>query len=251
MKSRLASVRAAGGLDRVDRAVQLLEDEWRRHGEVQLEDFWTDQNRTGAADPDESVGVLAALIKADLRRRFDQGQTPAVCGYLDRFPELRGRRQPRPEPGLRGVLPERRAGHCAGRRVVLRPVPGVEKLAGLAASLPSPVQPGGRSEATSLPRFPEPGEDFEEFHLLSLLGDGGTSRVFLAKDLSLGGKQVALKVTLDRGQEPKAPRGARSSAHRPGQFGDLSARRRRSAGCRCRTGPGLPLDEDHRRRQAR
>ncbi len=29
------------------------------------------------------------------------------------------------------------------------------------------------------------------------------SRVFLARDLSLGGKQVVLKVTLDRGQEPK------------------------------------------------
>ena len=37
MKSRLASVRAASGLDRVDRAVQLLEDEWQRHGEVQFE----------------------------------------------------------------------------------------------------------------------------------------------------------------------------------------------------------------------
>ena len=41
MKSRLASVRAAGGLDRVNRAVQLLEDEWQQHGEVQLEHFWT------------------------------------------------------------------------------------------------------------------------------------------------------------------------------------------------------------------
>ena len=34
MKSRLASVRAAGGLERVNRAVQLLEDEWQQHGEV-------------------------------------------------------------------------------------------------------------------------------------------------------------------------------------------------------------------------
>ena len=47
MKSRLASVRAEGGLDRVDRAVQLLEDEWRRHGEVRLESFWADQHRCG------------------------------------------------------------------------------------------------------------------------------------------------------------------------------------------------------------
>ena len=29
-----------GGLDRVDLAVQLLEDEWRAHGEVALERLW-------------------------------------------------------------------------------------------------------------------------------------------------------------------------------------------------------------------
>src|SRR5208282_5709961 len=53
------------------------------------------------------------------------------------------------------------------------------------------------------PRFPNEGDCFEEFQLVSLLGCGGTSRVFLARDLSLGGKQVVLKVSLDRGDEPK------------------------------------------------
>ena len=56
----------------------------------------------------------------------------------------------------------------------------------------------------SLPAYPNPGDEFEEFHLESLLGTGGTSRVFLARDNSLGGKRVVLKVSLDRGQEPKA-----------------------------------------------
>ena len=51
MKSRRASVRIDCGLDRVDRAVQLLEDEWRRHGDVHLESFWAEQNRTGAVGP--------------------------------------------------------------------------------------------------------------------------------------------------------------------------------------------------------
>jgi serine/threonine protein kinase len=51
--------------------------------------------------------------------------------------------------------------------------------------------------------FPEVGQDFEVFRLQSLLGRGGMSRVFLARDLSLGGKQVVLKVTVDRGQEPQ------------------------------------------------
>ena len=89
MKSRLASVRAEGGLDRVDRAVQLLEEEWRRHGEVRLENFWADQCRIGAIDPADSLGLLAALVKADLRLRYDQGQTPTTGSYLDQFPELR------------------------------------------------------------------------------------------------------------------------------------------------------------------
>ena len=40
MKSFLASARSLGGLDRVDRDVRLLEDEWQRHGEVSLERFW-------------------------------------------------------------------------------------------------------------------------------------------------------------------------------------------------------------------
>jgi len=40
MKSRVASVRTPGGLDRVDRVVQMLEDEWQRCGKVQLERFW-------------------------------------------------------------------------------------------------------------------------------------------------------------------------------------------------------------------
>ena len=52
------------------------------------------------------------------------------------------------------------------------------------------------------------------------------SRVFLAGDLSLGGKQVVLKVTLDRGQEPKV-QGSLDHPHIvPGQFGRLSDRRR-------------------------
>ena len=76
------------------------------------------------------------------------------------------------------------------------------RFAGLTAQVPPPVQPGGWGSAAQL--LPDEGECFEEFQRVSLLGSGGTSRVFLARDLSLGGKQVVLKVSLDRGQEPKA-----------------------------------------------
>ena len=39
MKSFLASARAGNVLDRVSRDVDLLEEEWQRHGEVSLERF--------------------------------------------------------------------------------------------------------------------------------------------------------------------------------------------------------------------
>ncbi len=86
MKSLLASVRAAGGLDRVDHAVQLLEDEWRKHGEVPLERLWAEQKRLLESDADEPVILLAELIRTDLRCRFARGQTPAVADYLGTVP---------------------------------------------------------------------------------------------------------------------------------------------------------------------
>ena len=94
----------------------------------------------------------------------------------------------------------------------------------------------------ALPRFPEPGEDFEEFHLLSLLGEGGVSRVFLAKNLSLGGKHVALKVTLDRGQEPKL-QGALDHPHIVPIHSVTYDLKRRLCGLSMPYRPGCPLDK--------
>jgi serine/threonine protein kinase len=201
MKPRLASVRAAGGLDRVDRAVQLLEDEWRRHGDVPLEKFWNDQKELEETSSIDSLETLAALVKADLRRRFEQGETPQVAGYLEQFPDLRAA-----ESRVLSLVYEEFCLHEERGNA-----PDVASFCGRypewQSSLVSQLryhrlfsQVAGGSPPQ--PRFPQPGENFEEFSLVSLLGKGGTSRVFLAKDLSLGGKQVALKVTLDRGQEP-------------------------------------------------
>ena len=92
------------------------------------------------------------------------------------------------------------------------------------------------------PRVPKAGEEFEEFQLLSLLGKGGTSRVFLAKDLSLGGKHVALKVTLDRGQEPKI-QGPLEHPHIVPVNSVTYQAEGRLCGLSMPYQPGLPLDE--------
>ena len=236
MKSLLASVRAGGGLDRVDHAVQLLEDEWRKHGDVPLERLWAEQKRLLESDADEPVILLAELIRTDLRCRFARGQTPTVAEYLGRFPELASRRQPRPEPDLRGILPERGA-----RRSRSTSTSFCDRYPRWKESLVSQLQyhhlfsqaAGVRPKA---PPFPEPGDTFEEFQLVSLLGRGGTSRVFLARDLSLGGKQVVLKVSMDRGREPQAQ--GRWTIRTSSRSTPSSSTTARCAACRCPTARG-------------
>ena len=89
MKSFLASARAGNGLDRVDRDVDLLEEQWQRHGEVSLERFWQNCKAKDTGSVLDRLAQLVALIKSDLRCRFERGQTAEVAHYLDRFPDLR------------------------------------------------------------------------------------------------------------------------------------------------------------------
>ena len=50
-------------------------------------------------------------------------------------------------------------------------------------------------------RWPEPGETFLGYHLVSELGRGAFARVFLATEPALGGRQVAVKVSLQGAAE--------------------------------------------------
>ncbi len=52
------------------------------------------------------------------------------------------------------------------------------------------------------PRFPEPGDHFQEFAIQSMLGQGGAARVYRARNDLLGGREFVLKVSPDRGPEP-------------------------------------------------
>jgi serine/threonine protein kinase/transcriptional regulator with XRE-family HTH domain len=239
MKSLLAPVRGIGGIDRVDLAVQLLEDEWRRHGQVDLNRLWEEQKRLLAVENDDSVALLAELIKADLRCRYERGQSPSITEYLESFSELRGT-----DDRVLSLIYEQ---FCLGeeRGDVIDVEAFCARYPRWKDSLLSQLQYHRLfSQAAAVrpepPTFPKPGDTFEEFQLLSLLGEGGTSRVFLARDLSLGGKQVVLKVSLDRGQEPKA-QGALDHRHiipvNSVVFDDRQLR-----GLSMPFRPGLPLD---------
>jgi serine/threonine protein kinase len=194
MRSVLASVRREDGYDRVRNAVRSLEEQWR-HGEPALERCWVEY------DPGGTMSVLAALIKADLRCRFLRGRRPTVNEYLEQFPPLR-------EASERVVsliyeefcLREETGEHPDAETFCERYAPWRDSLAlqlkyhELLSRVVVPTAPPSR--------FPEPGEHFQEFAIDSLLGKGGAARVYRARNDLLGGREVALKVSANRGQEP-------------------------------------------------
>ncbi len=144
--------------------------------------------------------ALAALVKADLRRRFAMGERPAVAEYLDRFPALADH----DDRVVSLVYEEFCLREERGER--LDSAEFCDRYDRWRDSLASQLryhrvlsQFGGGGTPT---RFPEPGEEFLGFRLRSLLGTGGAAKVFLADDPNLGGCPRALKVSPDRGEEP-------------------------------------------------
>lgn len=197
LMSRLASpsVRSLAGTDGAE-AIEAFEARWRQGDAPALEDFWSNEQASA-----ESVATLAALVKADLRGRFARGETPAVAEYLERFPRLR-------EADERVVslvyeeycLREEQGESLDAEGFCNQYEPWRDSLASqlryhrlLSQVVASPTSP---------PRFPEPGERFQGFHLQRLLGRGGVARVYLATEPEVGDREVALKISRDRGKEP-------------------------------------------------
>jgi serine/threonine protein kinase len=246
MKSFLASARSVGELDRVDLDVQLLEEQWQRHGDVSLERFWQDRRawQTGKT-ADSQLVHLGALIKADLRCRFDRGQNPEVGEYLATFPELR-------QADSRVIsliyeefcLREERGESPRVEAFCERYPKWKDSLVSQLAYHRLFSQAAGLRPAS--PRFPDINSLFEEFQLGEMIGKGGSSRVFLARDLSLGGKRVVLKVSLDRGEEPKT-QGALDHPHIVPVNSVAFQPSQRLRGLSMPYRPGLPLDEIVRR----
>jgi serine/threonine protein kinase len=229
-------IRPAPDLGAAERATRDLIERWQ-HGEPDLEELWL---RHGG-----SPSVLTALAKEDLRCRFARGQRPAAAAYLERFPDLQAERdrvvslvyeeyclrEERGEP----LDPDRFCDQYEPWRDSLESQLRYHRLLSQVVG-PSPAPP----------RFPEPGERFQWFHLRSILGQGGAARVYLADDEELGGRRVALKVSPDRGEEPSIL-GRLDHAH---IVPVLSVAREPETGLRglCMPyQPGLPLDEVLRR----
>lgn len=195
MTAASPALRTIGAADPLRRALADLEDDWRGGSPVRtLEDHWA---RCG---PDASETILSALIKADMAHRFERGEPVEAADYLERFPKLgdQGGRMIsliyeefclREERGERPDPEEFAARYAPWRDSILSQLRYHSLLS-------QAVVP------TATPGFPEPGEWFGGFRLGEILGCGGAARVYRALDDDLGGREVTLKVSTDRGDEP-------------------------------------------------
>ncbi|MBV8488462.1 MAG: protein kinase, partial [Planctomycetaceae bacterium] len=139
---------------------------------------------TSPPDVDQDAGTLRNASKPNSRHdSFPAGPTMLFHAFVPDDPLSAGTRRGRTEPGddaleLSLVLANRST-YRKGEK-------------GPPADNPS--------QRISLPRV---GEEINGFRLLLELGRGAFARVFLAEELSLGGRLVALKVSRAEGDEPR------------------------------------------------
>jgi serine/threonine protein kinase len=197
-RSRVAStsrqVRAKTNCQAADKAVAELMHLGVPTDADTLESLWY------RFSPQKAVEVLSALIKADLKIRFDRGERPRIADYLERFEALQNDRErvvslvyeefchreergERPNPDSFCDLYKPWRDSLLSQLRYHDMFSQVAGFAGLARRLPSS------------------GDRFLSFRLGPLLGEGGSARVFLANDESVGDRLVALKVSSDRGKE--------------------------------------------------
>ena len=104
---------------------------------------------------------------------------PGLAAPGGRLPRAVPRPPRRPaarrQPGLRGILPPRRASREPSRHAVLRAVRGLERFAPLATRLPPRVEPGRRPAPAPRP-LPERGAVFASFELREILARAGRRR---------------------------------------------------------------------------
>ena len=117
-------------------------------------------------DPDElTVEFIAALAFEEYMLRYDDGEEPKLREYRARF------------PGAFSLFQE---------LVLIQ-----QAVAGEMLEEDCGCGEGNHDD------YPEPGQVIGNFELIEVLGCGNFAKVYLASDLSMVGRQVALKVSVD------------------------------------------------------
>jgi serine/threonine protein kinase len=161
-----------------------------------------DRFRPGAdhftAFPREPPERLLDRAKAELRTRFARAERPTAWDYLTRLPRLSEDRALAVSLIYEEYCLLEEAGDCPDAAEFCRRYP--QWRDSLELQLRCHRELGqALGEARPLPR---PGDRFHGFRIVGVLGRGGTSQVYLAREEAMGGRTVALKISEDRGPEP-------------------------------------------------
>ncbi len=234
MRTGFDSARGDGGLDPLTIALRHFVDEWRS-GEPNL------ALHLAALPSDLAKMALPYMIKADIQSRFARGEPVSVVDYLKRFPSLLDEHERvislvYEEYCLReegGDTPDTEA-FCDQYAPWKDSLLSQLRYHRVISQVVGPTGPP--------PRFPEPGDRFAEFQIRSVIGRGGAARVYLAEQTDMGDRQVALKVSADRGSEPSIL-GRLEHSHIIRVLTSARPPESRLLGLCMEYMPGLPLDE--------
>ncbi|MBY0460417.1 MAG: hypothetical protein K2V38_24135, partial [Gemmataceae bacterium] len=175
----------------LDRIVTAFESAWAG-GPPSLKSFLPAADGGGP----EFLPVLAELVRVDLEFRRRAGEAARIDRYLDEFPALVANRTLVRELAFEEYRLRVRAGEPAHPREYTARF-GVDTSSWPPPdSHPSDTPTRVLSEKPGAdPRFPAPGEVVGEFRLLDELGRGSFGRVYLAQQMGLAERRVAVKLS--------------------------------------------------------
>ncbi len=181
--------------DEVERLLALFERE-RSFGPVDLSDFAPTKG-----DPSHDA-VVTELARIDLEHASEEGSMPDGTCYVEQFPAVFEDRERKGQLAFEEYRLRRRGGENISsveicRKYQLENVEWPELPVGQRQdSSTNGFRRSKKSNLNQLPiRFPEIGESIAGYRLVTLLGEGASSRVFVARQPDLASRLVVLKVT--------------------------------------------------------
>jgi serine/threonine protein kinase/predicted Zn-dependent protease len=157
------------------------------------------------SDPEVRTPALLALLRVDLALRWQASDRVPVEWYRDRYPEL-------DHEALVNLIYEE---YCLREESGESPDAAEydRRFPDLAASFRGVLEihaaigqdhvPAGRAASPLEAPLPEVGDTIAGFRLVEELGRGSFARVFLAEELQLAGRAVAMKATRTGSREPQ------------------------------------------------
>lgn len=205
---------ADGRLKAIDEAIEQFEESWSHDAEDLI------QQVAGTAGLPDDPELLAELIRVDIDRRYAAGVDVNLQGYFRRFPKLLQDTTRVAEICFEDFrVRKMRRKFCDAARwssfpavaseawfqelkslTQVNPAANQLEFPSTASFISSQLMPGEASFAPAPP--PVTSERIGDFELVALLGEGTFSRVYLARQVSLGRRYVAVKVVDRPMQEP-------------------------------------------------